>query len=527
MIDSLATSLRFVTGLQEFLRTALSAEECRRMVQDRLRQRAESFLRVVERAVLRNPRSPYLPLFRRAGVSYEGLARWVEAEGVEGALGRLFDAGVSVALDEFKGRAPIRRDGLELPTRARDFDNPLVTRHFDLQTGGSRGRRTLLHIDFDYIAHEAADDRQYLESFGLLDRPMAIWRPVPPGTAGIKGVLRRAKLGLRADRWFSQTRLSLSPGELGYGALTYLAISSGRLRRRPVPHPEFVPLTEARRVAEWLAEQVAAGTPALLDTIASSGVRVARAALEHGLDVSGTFFRLGGEPLTGAKAHWIRRAGGRPVCHYAFSEIGRLGLACASPAAIDDVHLLTDKIALLQRQRPTAGVDLPAFYLTSLHPSSPKVAINVESGDYGVLVERDCSCPLTALGFRQHVHSIRSYEKLTTEGMHFLGADLLGLLEETLPARFGGGPTDYQLVEEEEDGMTRLSLVVSPRVGQIEDTQLVASVLETLAGSAPGARMMAGAWRSAGTLRVVRREPYATGAAKIQTLHIARQEGLS
>jgi hypothetical protein len=129
------------------------------------------------------------------------------------------------------------------------------------------------------------------------------------------------------------------------------------------------------------------------------------------------------------------------------------------------------------------------------------------------------------MGFRQHVHTIRSYEKLTTEGMHFMGTELVRLLEDTLPARFGGGPTDYQLVEDEEQGMTRLSLVVSPRLGPIEETQLVASVLETLGSDAPGLRMMAATWQQAGTLRVVRREPFTTSSAKIQTLHIPVPRG--
>ena len=111
MMDALATTLRFTTGLQHFLGSTLSAEECRQMVRDRLRRRQESFLYVVDQAVLRNPRSPYLPLFRQAGVSYDDLARWVEGDGVEGALSRLFDAGVSVALDEFKGRVRLNRAG--------------------------------------------------------------------------------------------------------------------------------------------------------------------------------------------------------------------------------------------------------------------------------------------------------------------------------------------------------------------------------------------------------------------------------
>ena len=81
--------------------------------------------------------------------------------------------------------------------------------------------------------------------------------------------------------------------------------------------------------------------------------------------------------------------------------------------------------------------------------------INVESDDYGVLVKRDCGCPFGSLGFDQHLHGIRSYDKLTSEGMTFLGGELITLVEEILPARFGGHPTDYQFVEEEEGGLKR------------------------------------------------------------------------
>jgi hypothetical protein len=35
--------------------------------------------------------------------------------------------------------------------------------------------------------------------------------------------------------------------------------------------------------------------------------------------------------------------------------------------------------------------------------------------------------------------------------MNFLGTDLLRLIDEVLPARFGGAPTDYQFVEREDE----------------------------------------------------------------------------
>lgn len=523
MIQSLRTALRFAVGLQRFLRRTLSPAECRELVSDRLRRRDQSFLHLVEWAVFRNGASPYLPLFRLAGIGLEDVARWVRQDGIEATLNHLYEKGVWVTLEEFKGRRALERPGLSRALAAADFDNPLITRHFSVQSGGSRGPRTLLFIDFAHIEHEAAQDRLFLEAFELIGRPMAIWRPLPPGSAGLKAVLRRAKLGSRLQRWFTQTRPSAAPSELGYLGVTYLTCLSGRLWGRGTPFPQHVPMKQAAKVVRWLAEQSRAGRPALLDTLASSGVRTCLAAHDLGLDLRGTFFRLGGEPLTEAKGRVIAEAGGQAACHYAMAELGRLGMGCAAPEAIDDVHILGDKVAVIQQAKEAGGRRIPAFFLTSVHPSSPKVALNVESGDYGELAERDCGCLLGRLGFRQHAHTIRSYEKLTTEGMHFLGGELLNLLEEALPLRFGGAPTDYQLLEEEDHGMTRLSLVVSPRVGAIDEARLVAHVLEVLGGPAPGRKMMAEHWRQAATIQVVRRDPLATGASKIQPLHVPQK----
>jgi hypothetical protein len=59
---------------------------------------------------------------------------------------------------------------------------------------------------------------------------------------------------------------------------------------------------------------------------------------------------------------------------------------------------------------------------------------------------------------------------------------MLHILEEVLPARFGGSPLDYQLLEEEdEQGFTRLSLLVSPRVALADENaalELIASALQ-------------------------------------------------
>jgi hypothetical protein len=63
---------------------------------------------------------------------------------------------------------------------------------------------------------------------------------------------------------------------------------------------------------------------------------------------------------------------------------------------------------------------------------------------------------------------------------------------------------------------------VSPRVGAVDEAALVHLVLDTLGARDTAHRMMTALWRDGGTLRVVRREPYATTTGKLQTLHVAR-----
>ena len=123
------------------------------------------------------------------------------------------------------------------------------------------------------------------------------------------------------------------------------------------------------------------------------------------------------------------------------------------------------------------------------------------------------------LGFTTHIHHVRSYEKLTSEGVMFMGSMLYELLEQTLPARFGGNATDYQLAEEEENGMTRVNLIISPRVGQVDEEAVLEAFFDGVS-FADWSRRMADMWRSNGTLKVQRREPYATRVGKILPLYV-------
>jgi hypothetical protein len=109
--------------------------------------------------------------------------------------------------------------------------------------------------------------------------------------------------------------------------------------------------------------------------------------------------------------------------------------------------------------------------------------------------------------------------------MTFLDGDIIPVLEEWLPARFGGGPTDYQLVEDSSgEGDPRLRLLVHPSVGP-HDPAAIAEAFLTRIGAGPGAaRVMGRVWQDAQLLRVERRPPIMTEAGKILHLHLERRD---
>lgn len=514
-LDTLRTSGRYLNELRRFLRKPFVPDECARLVEERVRARAQSFIDSLEAGVFEHPSSPYARLLAHAGITRAGVVAMVREAGVEQALRRLAEAGVYISYEEYKGRVPVTRGTLEFAIGPDDFDNRVASAQYHANTEGSRGMRRRA-VRLDLLENDAPYHALFLAAFGLDDRPMGLWRPVPPGLAGLQIVLRHMKLGKPVERWFSHTAVDRT--QLTFASAVY----GSRLWGTPLPIPIHVPLDQAWRVAEWLADKRRAGTPALLDTNASSGVRICLAALERGLDISGTFFVLGGEPYTPAKAAVIARTGSVVAAPYTMNEIGRIGLPCAAPADLDDTHVASDKLAVISRLKQV-GSDGPAvqtMLITTLRPVAPKVMLNVETDDYAVLEERVCACPLERLGMHTHMRYIRSYDKLTSEGLKFQGARILALVEDVLPARFGGYATDYQFVEEEEGGIPKISIVVSPRIGPLDERRLVNDVLAFLGAERKSRSLTLERWREAKTLRVVRREPYATGTAKILPLHV-------
>jgi hypothetical protein len=515
---------RYPVALRRFLREPLTLERAQAIVRKRMKQRAENFVAVAERAVFGHAASPYLALLKHAGCELGDLRALVNTRGLEGALIELGAAGVYVRFEEFKGREPIVRNGLELPVKASDFDNPFARHDFALHTGGSTGLSTLVGQDLDHIAASAPIQMLMLDAYGLLDAPTAHWMHILPGT-GSRFLLQRAYFGQYSEHWYSSMGWRDSKGWPKYDLATIYMISCARRLGAPLPYPTIVRLDEAIVVARWVHDTVAKRGRAFLSANVSHALRVAVAAQEAGLDLSGATFRVGGEPITPAKARIIAKSGVRVVPAYGMVEISTIGLGCPNGHHADDVHLAMDTLALVAHPHRVDGTDVtvPAFRITTIADSVTKLMLNVQVDDYGVVDETPCGCPLEAYGYTVHLRDIRSYSKLVGEGVTLIGNDMVRILEHVLPERFGGTALDYQLSEEEdEQGLTRLYLVVSPRVSLRDEEQIVDALIEALRASSAAAGVAGTVWRQAQTIRVKRAEPVWTARGKLLPLHMQR-----
>jgi hypothetical protein len=526
LLGDLKMYARFAWGLRGFLRETITLEEARAIVQRRLAQREDNFLRLVEKGIFGYPRSPYLPLLKLARIELDDVQTMVRRKGLEDTLLALREAGVYVTFEEFKGREPIVRDGRVISVQAHDFDNPYLTHYYYGRSGGTTGAGTRIPTDLDHLAAQVPDIVLAYETHGVLEGPKAIWFGVLPDGSGPNNILRQARFGQVPERWFSPVVVADFKPSLENRLATQYIVCMGRLQGVPVPEPEAVGLNEAIVVARWAARAVQTDGACLIRTHVSLAARVCVAAWEAGLNLEGATFMGAGEPPTPAKVRAITRTGACFVPIYVFSEAGHAGIGCLSPTDENDNHFYRDILALIQHPRevPGSGVTVDAFHFTTLLPTAPKLMLNVESDDYGTVEPSSCGCQLERYGFTEHLRHIRSFRKLTGEGVTLLGSDMIRILEDVLPARFGGSSLDYQLLEEEdEDGFTRLSLVVSPKVEIENENEVLPAVLDALRSSSVAADLARSIWSQAQTLRLKRAEPVWTARGKLMPLHLARR----
>jgi hypothetical protein len=514
-LGDLVSAARLLLGLPWFLRRPAPAREAPRIIRQRLERRGATFLDLVRRAIYARPGSPYHRLLRMAGCEHGDLVRLVERDGVEGALGALYRAGVFLRVDEARGRRPVVRGTERFTIRPGALHNPLLTTHFRMHTGGSGGAPATIPIDLATIRDRAVNRQILLEARGGVGAAYVEWGV--PGSQTLFTVLEYACAGLPVRHWLLKVDPASPELHAAYRGSLRLTRWASLAAGRPLPRPEHVPPDRAIDVARRMAAIVAAGETVWYNGTVSGAVAIARAALEAGLDLRGARFSAGSEPMTEARQAAIRRAGISVVVGFGTTETSRIGYGCLDEGAVDDVHLLGDLNAIVQPGSAAApGLPPQALLLTTVSPTAPTVALNLSLGDQGRLDARDCGCPYRRVGWTTRLGQIESFEKLNAGGMTFLDTDVVRILEADLPARFGGGPTDYQLVEEERlDGLPRIVLAVRPGAADADPATIAAWFLDRLGQGSGAERVMALTWRQSGILEVVRRAPAATAAGKI------------
>lgn len=523
--DDVISAWRLLRTLPALLRHPLHVDEATAILRHRLERREERFISFVNQTVYAQPDNPYRALFRAAGCEAGDLDTLVRAEGLDTALHRLYRAGVYLTVDEFKGRVPAVRGGIVVEVDPERLYNPLMSAYLAVRSGGTRGRETMVPVGLDGIREVAVNQCLSLNARGGLAWPQALHGV--PGASATRVVLRHAAFGAPPVRWFSPVDPS-SPGlHPRYRWSPRIMRYAGLLAGISIPLPHYVSSEDPRPIVDWTAGVLRRGDTPHLRIFSSDAINVCRRASELGVDLAGAQLTVGGEPYTDARRAAIEGVGAHAVPTYATMEAGGpIAYGCLNPKAPDEAHLYRDTHALVQPGTDDGPGGLPAraLLVTVLFPASPLVLINVSAGDQAQIVDGRCGCAMEQLGWTTRLHTIRSFEKLTAGGMTFLDRDIVRVLEEVLPSRFGGGPNDYQLVEGEDDrGTARLDLLVHPRLGPLDEDDVRQTFLDAIGPGAGAERVMSLHWREAGLVRVKRRTPQMTRSGKVLHLHLERK----
>jgi hypothetical protein len=516
--------IALAAGVGKFLRERITVERAKDEFRKSLDQRAERFLTLARTHIYERPGSPYLKLLEFAGCELSDLEALVRRHGIEPALMQLATEGVYLTSDEFKGQKEIVRGARSFRVTPEDFERRYAPGGFAIESSGTRNRPLRSVIYLDWLRIRTFATGVFFAAHDLFSHSHAIYDAILPGSA-INHLLVNAKLGKATDRWFARRVPEITPlHALAHRLTTYLIVLAGKRHGPGFPMPRFIEVEEMERIVRWIEKEKRKKKACYVTTIASSAARIARAAWEMGIPLDGTKFNVVGEPFTEAKEEAIRKVGASVTSRYSYDGTSA-GLGCANPRYRDEVHVNQDVLALVRHPAPLdiAGSPIHPLLCTTLHAEAPRMLFNVANGDYAEMEARDCGCELEKAGLGLHLHHIRSFEKLTSEGMNYFYGDLFEIFEKTLPAEFGGGLGDYQLVEEEDDnGQTRLTLRVHPNVLNLNEGGLLLRLQEELAKGSRGKEFQTKLWQDAGTFRIRREVPHSSPRGKILPLHIAR-----
>ncbi len=528
IITDIAKYSRLVWDLREFFKDTITLEQSKQVLANRIHNRGKNFLTIVQKAIYENPDSPYLKLLRIAGCEYGDIETDINKDGVEFALQKLLKAGVYLSFEEFKKGNEVVRGSQRFRFKPSDFDNPYVPVLLQGSTSGSRSSGT--RTTFDIKAHTEGTYYRLpiLSANNCINATVGVYKPILPATSGVSNLLRQYKAGKPVVHWFTPVNeKQVKASFRDRLALKYIVYGS-RLWGAKLARPEYVDLKDTLKVARWMAETKKQSNGCCLITSVSPAVKVSHAAIQNNLDIRGTHFIVSGEPLTESKHKQITSSGATVSTRYTMAESGGTGIgsSCSYSNPIDDVHQHIDSIAIIQHPKTITSnnneITVDAFLCTTLLATAPRILFNVESDDYGIIEQRACDCVFGQLGFNTHIHHIRSYAKLTGVGMTIINTDLVHILEEVLPQKFGGSAADYQLLEEENsEGRTQLNLLISPSIGNVKEAEVVDTVLAELRRIPQGGRLAAGVWGQEKTLIIKRANPI-SNSGKVMTLQLRK-----
>ena len=513
MIPSdLLAGARLLTRLPGFLARHVDAPRARVDLARRRADREPAFVELVRRTVYARPASVYARLLRHAGCQAGDFAELVRARGVEGALRALLAAGVYLTSAECRGGRPVRRGGLVIDVDPRELRNPLAGWDLPMRTGGSRSEGVPVGWDLAFVGDRAVNLCLTEAARGPVRRRHAIW--TAPGSGAIVHLLDICARGGTPSRWFSPVDPSTGHLATRYRASVLVVRGGARLAGRRLPAPEHVPASAPDPIVDWLERTRGEGAVPQLHARPSAVLRVCEAASMRGVDLRGAEVIVDGEPVTAGRAGAMRRAGLRVLPRYATVEVGLVGEACLAPRDSDDMHLMHDLVAVIRPDDSPPGGPLPpdALLVSSLRPSAPLILLNASMGDAGALDARACGCPVAAEGWSTRIRDIFRLDDPAGRRVPLPYQNVARVLDETLPARFGGGPGDYQVVEQEQPGgRWDVRLLVHPGVGPLDPHALVAAFVSGLGPEIFG-----------DVVTVERRAPLPTTFGKVLHVHRLR-----
>ena len=466
---------RMLRAVVQHLRSPLETDP-EGVIRKEMEDRTDNFLAHAT-TVMSMPEHPYALMFRLAGCSYADLESSVRRDGLEATLEKLLEEGVYLTHDEFRGKKEIVRSGRHIPALASMWNNPASKGGYVQSSSGTSGRSVTTFYSVAAARHGENMGTLFLREFNFSNSARVSVAPILPGF-GLFSAISTGRLIGGYDRWFATGGATWK--NLHYRIVTRLLVAEAKLLGLRVPYPTYLEQNDFLPAAEYIKERLDAGDQAGMNGFVSAIARVAEAALSNGLDLTGCSALTGGEALTDAKRQLIESAGIRVYSSYATTDFGGIGMPCSQMSTGNCSHLMKHAIALVSRTQKSAWTDtqVNSLYATSLLPIAPRIFINAEIGDTGVIEKATCDCSFSKLGFDLQVRDVAAISMVTAQGVTIEITELVPLLEEKLPARFGGHSGDYQLCEAEAGSQTEIVLRIRPGVSAAPPNDILKHFLD-------------------------------------------------